>query len=72
MKRETVRHIREMAYFASIGMSVALSVVIGLVIGVVLDRYLGTQPWLTLIVLGLGIAAGFRNLLHAMERARKI
>lgn len=72
MKRETVRHIREMAYYGSIGMSVALSIVIGLVIGIVLDRYFGTQPVLTLVFLVLGILAGFKNLLLAMNKARRM
>jgi len=38
MKRETRRQFRELAYFASIGLSVSLSVFIGLAVGVYLDR----------------------------------
>jgi len=36
-----------------------------------LDRWLGTSPWLTLIGLLFGIAAGFVNLFRAVKRAEK-
>jgi ATP synthase protein I len=51
---------------------VALSIVIGLAIGVYLDyKVFGTTPWLTLIGLGLGIAAGYRNIGLAIRKSRK-
>jgi len=71
MKRETRRSIRELAYFASLGLSVALSIFIGLAIGVYLDRRFGTNPWCTFIFLGLGIAAGYRNIGLAIKKTRK-
>jgi ATP synthase protein I len=73
MKKETVRAIKEMAYYSSIGLSVALSIFIGLAIGVYLDRKVfHTTPWFTLICLGLGIAAGFRNIGIAIKKSRKL
>jgi len=72
MKKETYRSIRELAYYSSLGFSIALSVFIGLGIGVWLDRKFETSPWLTLIFLGLGIAAGYRNIGHAMKKIRKM
>lgn len=72
MKRETRRYFRELAYFSSLGISVALSIVIGLAIGVYLDRKFDTTPWLTLIGLGLGIAAGYRNIGLAIKKSRKL
>ncbi len=72
MKRETVRWVRELAYHSSLGFSVALSIFIGLGIGVYLDRRFDTSPWLTLIFLGLGIAAGFRNIGLAIKKSRKL
>ncbi|MBI1847227.1 MAG: AtpZ/AtpI family protein [Candidatus Rokubacteria bacterium] len=44
---------------ASVGMTMVLSTVIGLAGGWWLDRWLGTRPWLMLVGLMLGIAAGF-------------
>jgi len=73
MKRETRRAIKELAYFSSIGLSVALSIFIGLAIGVYLDRRVfNTTPWFTLIFLGLGIVAGFRNIGLAIKKSRKL
>ena len=72
MKRETVKTLREFAYFSSLGLQVALSIFIGLGIGLFLDRRVfGTSPWFTLIFLGLGIAAGFRNIGLAIRKTRK-
>ena len=73
MKRETRRTIKELAYFASIGLSVAFSIFIGLDIGVYLDRKVfNTTPWFTLIFLGLGIVAGYRNIGLAIKKSRKL
>lgn len=64
--------MRELAYYGSIGLSIALSIFIGLGIGVWLDRRFDTSPWLTLIFLGLGIAAGYRNIGLAIKKSRKL
>jgi ATP synthase protein I len=73
VKKDTIRSIKELAYYSSIGLSVALSIFIGLAIGVYLDRKVfNTTPWLTLICLGLGIAAGFRNIGIAIKKSRKL
>jgi ATP synthase protein I len=72
MKKETLRSMRELAYYSSLGFSVALSIFIGLGIGVWLDRKFDTSPWLTLIFLGLGIAAGYRNIALAIKKSRKL
>src|SRR4030095_11527666 len=52
---------KALAELSSIGMTLVLATVIGLAIGYYLDRWLGTSPWLVMIGLGLGIAAGFVN-----------
>lgn len=71
MKRETRRFLKELGYYSSLGMSVAFSIFIGLFIGVYLDKWLNTNPWLTLIGLGMGIAAGFSNIGLAVRKSRK-
>ncbi len=69
MDKEKLRHIKEFAYYSSIGLQLALSIFIGLGIGVYLDRYVfHTTPWLTLIFLGFGIAAGYRNIGLAIKK----
>ena len=72
MKPETSHAWRELAFFSSLGLSVAMSVFIGLGIGVFLDRYFDTTPWLMLVFLVLGIAAGFRNIGLAIKKSRKL
>jgi ATP synthase protein I len=72
MKKETRRHLKDLAYFSSIGLSVALSIFIGLAVGLYLDRRFGSSPWFTLIFIVLGIAAGFRNLGAAIRRSRDL
>ena len=54
---------------SSIGLVLVLATVIGLVGGYYLDRWLGTSPWLLLVGLVLGIAAGFVNLFRSVTRA---
>ena len=72
MDRETRRAFKDLAYFSSLGISVALAIFIGLGVGVWLDRKFDTSPWLTLIFLLFGIAAGFRNIALVIKRARKL
>lgn len=71
MDKDKLRWMRELAYYSSIGLSMALSIFIGLGIGVWLDGKWGSRPWLTLIGLGLGIAAGYRNIGLAIKKTRK-
>lgn len=56
---------------ASIGVALVLATVIGLGAGYYADRWLGTSPWLTLVGLGLGIAAGFVALFRAVKSAER-
>ena len=72
MKKETLRAMKDLAYYSSLGLSIALAIFIGLGTGVYLDRYVfHTTPALTFIFLGLGIAAGFRNIWLAMKKSKK-
>lgn len=72
MNKETRKWMRELAYYSSLGFSVSLSIFIGLAIGVFLDRRFGTSPWLTLVFLGFGIAAGYRNIGLAIKKSRNL
>jgi len=73
MKKERLRTLKDLAYYSSLGLSMVLSIFIGLAIGIYLDRRVfHTTPWLTLIFLGLGIAAGYRNIGLAIKKSRKL
>ena len=54
---------------SSIGLELGLSVVLCVLLGVWLDGKLGTQPWLMIVLLGIGLAAGFRSVLRGVRRA---
>jgi len=62
MEENKKKFYREFARYSAIGLEMGLSVAIGLAIGYYLDRYFQTKPWLTMIFLILGVAAGFRRL----------
>jgi ATP synthase protein I len=70
MKDETKKTVRELGYFASLGMSIALSIVIGLFLGRWLDSKFDTDPVFMFIGLAMGIAAGFSNILRAGRKSR--
>ena len=55
-----------LAYGAAISLFAA--VVGGLIVGWLLDRWLGTSPWLLVVGLVLGSAAGFYEFIRATSR----
>lgn len=71
MKKETGKTMRELGYFASLGISVALSIFIGLAIGLWLDKKFETDPVLMFVGLAFGIAAGFSNIMRAAKKGKK-
>jgi ATP synthase protein I len=54
--------MRDVGKYSGVGLTLVISSVLGLVAGIYLDRWLGTEPWLRLAGLLLGVAAGFVNL----------
>jgi len=63
--------MRLLGDFSTIGMTVAFSIFIGVGIGYWLDHKVfdgRTSPWLTLLFLGFGVAAAFKNLYQMSKR----
>jgi ATP synthase protein I len=56
---------------SSAGLELGISVGLGALFGSWLDGKLGTEPWMMLVFLVLGVIAGFRGLLRAVARADK-
>ena len=54
--------LRQLARLSTIGISLVAATAIGLLLGYGLDWLLGTKPWLTMVFVLFGIAAGFLNL----------
>jgi len=61
--------LRSLGFLSSVGISMVAASFIGLYIGYKLDAWWGTSPWMTLLWLGFGIAAGFRNIFILTRRA---
>ncbi|MCH8077937.1 MAG: AtpZ/AtpI family protein [SAR324 cluster bacterium] len=62
---------RRLLQFSTIGLEMGLSVVLGLLIGNYLDRWLNTAPWMLVLFLMLGFAAGFRRLFSLARQYQK-
>lgn len=71
MNEQRRQLIKSLGFLSGLGISMVAATLIGLAMGYYLDRRLGTNPWLTLVFLGLGIAAGFRNVYILTDRELK-
>jgi ATP synthase protein I len=60
-----------LAELSSVGFAMVLATVLGLAGGYFLDQWLGTKPWLLLIGLGFGIAAGFMIFFRSVNKAER-
>jgi F0F1-type ATP synthase assembly protein I len=57
--------------YGTVGLEFGLSVLVGLWGGQWLDKKFGFAPWLTLLGIGFGTAAGVRALIRAHRQAQK-
>jgi ATP synthase protein I len=67
-KKELMKMV---SVFGTIGITISACVFVGLGIGYYLDHKVfndKTSPWFTLIFLGFGIVAGFKNLYQLSKR----
>jgi ATP synthase protein I len=58
---------KSLGELTSLGMAMVVATMLGLGAGYYLDRWLGTSPWLLLLGLGFGIAAGFVLLFRSVK-----
>jgi ATP synthase protein I len=66
-----IRRVYEAASASSVGLELGLAVVVGWAIGHWLDGELGTDPFLMIAFLLLGIAAGFKGVLRVARQAKR-
>lgn len=69
MEEKDRRFFRLIGVLSTVGITLVAATFIGYFLGFLLDRWLGTSPWLTVIFLVFGIAAGFKNL---FDQAKKV
>ncbi len=62
---------RALGGLVNVGVTFVVATALGLGLGLWLDRTFHTSPWLTLIFLFFGIAAGFVNLFREVARAER-
>jgi ATP synthase protein I len=72
MDEDLKKTIKTLGYLSTIGIAMALSIALGALIGIYLDGVFGTNPWLSFIFLGLGIAAAFRNLYVLYKKSKEL
>ncbi|MBL7031619.1 MAG: AtpZ/AtpI family protein [Nitrospira sp.] len=64
--------IRYAGVASTVGINMVVSTCVGFALGYwVLDKYLGTAPWFTIIMTGLGIFSGFKHLFKIARRAEE-
>lgn len=68
---EHVRELYEVASVASVGLEMGLAVTLGWFMGHWLDGKLGTDPYLMLVFLMCGVAAGFKGVLRVARQAKR-
>lgn len=62
---------RQYLRYSTVGIEMGLAVLVGLFIGQLLDEWLGTEPWLLLLFLLFGLAAGFRRVYQLLRQMQK-
>ena len=55
----------------TLGLHIVCATFIGFGVGWYLDKWLGTKPWLTLLMLVLGVAGGFKGVYREVMRIQK-
>jgi ATP synthase protein I len=60
---------RSLRILASVGITFVVATAGATIGGYFVDRWLGTTPWFTLIGIGVGVVAGFRDLFRSIKQA---
>lgn len=70
MADERKKMLKLLARYGTVGLEMGFSVAVGAFIGIFLDKLLGTKPWLAIIFLLFGVAAGFRRLFQISRKVK--
>lgn len=62
---------KDLRRFGGLGIDLVANTLVGLVFGFLLDRWLGTKPWLMIVGLVFGAAAGFLTIFKIIAEQDK-
>ncbi len=68
MDHQTQKTLIQIAHVSSVGIGMAVAIFGAMFVGVYLDKKFETGPYLTVILLIMGIIAGFRNFFRLVKR----
>ena len=63
---------KKVAAASSLALMLPSSIIVGLFFGYMLDKWLGTNPWMTLIFFFLGAASGLISLLRGLNKYKDV
>jgi len=63
------RQLSSLAKLTSVGLEFSISVLLGLLGGRWIDGKLGSEPWVMVLGLALGVTAGLRSLIRTARQA---
>ena len=69
LDKRTKRTAFRLVYASSIGISMVIAIFGSLYVGLWLDKKFGTSPYLTLLLLFMGVVAGFKNIYVMIRRS---
>jgi ATP synthase protein I len=61
---------RKLADLSALGLMLPSSIAIGLFAGYYLDKWLGTKPWLLMILTLMGVASGLISLIRGVSKLK--
>jgi ATP synthase protein I len=67
-QQDRANRSRGMAYGLRMSSELVAAILVGGFMGYMLDTWLGTMPWLSLVFIMMGFAAGILNILRAFKR----
>mgnify|MGYP001579556270 FL=1 len=72
MEEKDRRLFRLLGALSTVGITLVATTVIGYYLGKYLDGFFGSSPWLTILFLLFGIAAGFKNLYDQTKKIQDL
>ncbi len=71
-QKPKTQRVFEAFSMSSVGLEMGIAILLGWAIGYFLDKEFGTDPYLMIVFLGAGVAAGFKALMRAARKAKSL